>query len=695
MELVEGETLSRRIPKGGLPPREVLRIATALADALGEAHSQGIVHRDLKPANIMLGPDGRVKVLDFGLAKLTHPTGEGPHGTRDETMTLTEEGQLLGTIPYMSPEQLQGKEADHRADIFAFGVILQEMATGSHPFTGRTSAEVVSSILRDAPPALGDTRPGLPPELTRIATRCLAKDPKERYQSARDLHRDLLDLGGAQPGSRSVTDWSGRASGAPASRQGLRTMPVLATAAVVVAVAAVAAYFLMGREAGGGAGGQAPARLAAAPRSIAIMPFVNMSPDPANEFFSDGITEELINAMTRLEGLKVQARTSVFALKGKGLTVQEIGERLGVEAVLEGSVRRAGEQLRITAQLASAGDGSHLWSESYDRELEDVFAIQEEIAASIVSALEMTLSPEQRRAITVPRAADVAAYDFYLRGRNFLYRSGRRNMGHAGEMFSRAIDLDPAYAPAYAGLADGSSWIFMYFESTPENLARADEASRRALELGPELAEAHTSRGTFLSISGRQGEAEQEFETALRLNPRLFEAHYYYARNCFSTGKLEKAASHFEQASRLRPGDYQSLALLGTVQRALGQDEERWRTIERAVQVIEEHLALNPDDVRARYMGAGLLVEKGERGRGLEWANHALSVDPDDPGVLYNVACVHALAGESERAIDLLEGAVGAGFSQKEWIENDGDLAALRDQPRFKALLASMKGLSR
>jgi TolB-like protein/Flp pilus assembly protein TadD len=425
-------------------------------------------------------------------------------------------------------------------------------------------------------------------------------------------------------------------------------------------------------------------------KSIAVLPFVNMSADPDNEYFTDGIAEEIINALTKIGALRVAARTSAFAFKGKNLDIRKVGEQLSVGAVLEGSVRKAGNRLRVTAQLVNVADGYHLWSERYDRELEDVFAIQDEIAGNIVRALRVVLSEEEKRAIEKAPTANVQAYDYYLRGRQFFHQFRRTGIQFARRMFERAIEVDPKYALAYAGVADCCSFLYMYWDGSRANLESAESASRKALDLDPELAEAHASRGFAVSLSRQHAEARSEFETALRLNPKLYEAHYLYARACFQEGKLEEAVRHYQDAARVRPEDYQALLLMQGPLTRLGRRADVEATLRQGLRVAEKHLELNPDDARALYLGAGALVRLGERDRGLEWTKRARAIDPEDPGVLYNVACSYAQLGQTADAMTCLEQAVHNGFGHREWLENDSDLDTLRTDPRFQALLKKL-----
>jgi adenylate cyclase len=425
-------------------------------------------------------------------------------------------------------------------------------------------------------------------------------------------------------------------------------------------------------------------------RAIAVLPFVNMSGDPENEYFSDGISEEILNLLVKLPQLRVASRTSSFAFKGKEFDISAVAERLNVSTVLEGSVRRAGDRVRITAQLIDTHTDSHLWSETYDRELKDVFAIQDDIAQSIVNALKVTLTPKERRSIQYVATSDAKAFDYYLRGRKFFYSMTKRNFHHAVRLYNQAIEQDPNYALAYAGIADAYSFLFMYGEGTPENAEKSDQASRRALELDPDSAEAHASSGISNSINKRYDDAEREFETAIMLNPALFEAHYFYARDCFAQGKFEKAARLFAQASGVNPADYQSPIFLSHAHFELGHHQESMEAALTATKVVDKHLELHPDDARALCLGAFAHAKVGNADTARDCADRALDADRNEPAVAYNVACTYALLDDKNRALELLEQAVKMGFGYKAWMVNDNSLATLRDEPRFKALLEQL-----
>jgi len=539
-------------------------------------------------------------------------------------------GMAVGTPSYMSPEQASADGAvDHRTDQYALACVLYEMLAGHPPFTGGTVRAIMARHLSDRPPPLATVRSGVPFPVRQALTRALAKVPADRFASVREFV-DALVAADAEAESNS---------------------------------------------------------------SIAVLPFVNMSGNSEDDYFGDGMAEEIITALARIEGLRVASRTSVFALKGRHLDIRAIGEELNVQVVLEGSVRRAGNTLRVTAQLVKATDGYHLWSQNFDRELKDVFAIYDDIAANITRALRVVLREDQRRAITKAPTTDPEAYDYYLRGRQFFHERRKKSVLFARQMFERAIQRDPEYARAYAGLADACSLLAHHYQDdhAAENIEQADQASRKALELAADLPEAHAARGFALAQLKQFPEAEREFRRAMALDPNQFEARYFYARTCFQRGELTRALELFEEASRVRE-DHEALYFAAQTLSALERSAEAEAAYRRALPVIERHLELNPDDARGHTMAAVCCSRLGKRTRGLEWARQASAVDPEDAGVCYNVACLLALEGETDDAIEHLRRATRVGFARRDWIEHDPDLASLRDDPRFQKLTRERPG---
>jgi serine/threonine protein kinase/Tfp pilus assembly protein PilF len=625
MPVVEGETLrDRLLREGQIPVEEALQIVRGIASALDYAHRQNIVHRDIKPENVML-QDGEALVMDFGIAKALSVAS---------TETLTQTGMMVGTPAYVSPEQAAGEgQIDGRSDQYSLACVLYEMISGRKPFLGATAQAVLSKRFSEPVPSLRSVHAETTEEVEVAVNRALSKDASDRFGTTMDFAKALVATHLSTP------------DGSPI-------------------------------QAGASQG-----------KSIAVMPFTNMSSDPEGDFFADGIADEIITALSKIKALKVSSRSSSFSFKGKNEDIREIGRKLQASTILEGSVRKAGKRLRLTAQLVNASNNEQLWAERYDRELEDVFEIQDEIAQSIVAALRVVLSDDEKRQIEQVHTPNVEAYGFYLRGRQYFHQHRRKSHEYARQMFERAIELDPEYALAHAGVADCCSFLYQYFDASPANLKRADAASLRALELAPALAEAHASRGLAVSLSGRYEEADREFEMAMRLDPKSFEAAYFYARSCVAQGRNEDAAKWYERAIAVRPDDYASLALLATAYFALGQTDKAIQMSRRAYDTARKHLELTPDDPRALYMGAMSLTALGESDKAREWNRRALAMDPDDPSVLYNIACAFAMENQKSEAIDALQKALDNGFGHWSWIDHDADLDSLRDDPAFLALM--------
>jgi adenylate cyclase len=546
MELVEGVALGQLIPKEGLPLDRFFELAISMADALAAAHEKGIVHRDLKPTNIMVDTRGSIKILDFGIAKVgsisdaSDNAGLRQNGATEMRFeTQTRLGAVIGTLPYMSPEQLQGQSVGPCSDLFSLGAVLYEMAVGQPPFRGERSTALISAIIETSPPPVIQLRTDLPLGLQQILDKCLAKSPADRYASARDLLEAL------QAVRHRVT------------------------------------Y------------GQQPTPGSAIQDSVAVLPFVNMSSDRESEFFADGITEEIINALAQIQQLGVAARSSAFSFKGKHIDLRIIGERLSVRTVLTGSVRRAGGRLRITAQLQEVAGGCQLWSEKYDRNPEDVFAIQDEITRSIVHRLTITLEEERFQCLVKAGTKNLEAYQLYLKARSLLYRRGGA-VSHAVECFDRAVRLDPEYAQAWAGVADCYTVMgYLGFAHPNDCMPKALEAARRAVALNSALAEAHNA----LAMACLQGawddeEAEREFLRALELSPKYLQARDWYAYFCLqlAQGRLEEGVRQAKLALESDPLSCYANAMVGFTCCSAGRYEEAVQACERAVELDSESL---------------------------------------------------------------------------------------------------------
>jgi adenylate cyclase len=429
--------------------------------------------------------------------------------------------------------------------------------------------------------------------------------------------------------------------------------------------------------------------------SIAVLPFINMSGDPEQEYFSDGITEDIITDLSKVSGLFVVARNSVFTYKGRPLKVQEVSRELGVRHVLEGSVRKAGGRVRITAQLIDGSDGGHVWAERYDRTLDDIFALQDEISRAIVDALKVKLLPEELATITTRSTGNVEAYQTYLMGRSFFHRGNEMQpLRTARRLFAKAIEIDPTYARAHAGLADAEAFLLCISDpSASYEVVLA--SSTRALELEPGLADARASRGLALFTIGRHAEAEAEFEQALALDANSFEAHFFYGRNCFTQGQYDEAEALFRRAVSLAPADYRTWGFLQMIHVSQGRPGDAAEASRQGVLRVEKEIAAHPDNASALCYGAIMLAELGEVERALSWSSRAEIFAGDDVGVHYNLACAYAKLGQPERALDCLERQLSASAVYKgwslSWMKQDSDLDSVRDHPRFRALVEQMQ----
>ncbi len=660
MELVEGPTLAELLSRGILPVEESLAIAIQIAQALSAAHDQGIVHRDLKPQNIKLAPGGRVKVLDFGLARRQAATGSllGDAATLGNSTKI---GTILGTVGYMAPEQVRGEKVDTRADIFSFGCIIYEMATGERAFHRPVAIETLAAILHDKPEAPSRRRHELSPSLDRVIARCLEKERSARFQSARDLEFVLTTLTSAE------------------TLHAIRPPPA----------------------------------------SVAVLPFSNLSADPENEFFADGITEDVIAHLAKIRSLKVISRTSVMAFKKSDRSLREIGEKLGAATVVEGSIRRAGNRVRIVAQLIDALTDEHIWAETYDRDLTDIFAIQSDVALNIASALRAQLSNDERARVRRRPTENFEAYELYLRGRNSFYRFSEEGLRRSLVDYEAAISRDPSFALAWASTAESYTEICingLAGRSPEETIRNAKAAAARALEIDDQLTEAHSISAfvRFVFDFDWPG-AEREFLRALELSPSSAEAHNHYGWLCTSLERYDDALREIRRARELDP-----ILIQTDVATAL----LRAGRIDEAVEESRRSIRSDPAWPRAHSNLGWALIFHGDPAAGIASLEHASALSPESTLFVSQLGQAYAVTGNTERAKQILQqleeraihefvspyhfayvyAGLGEADTAIDWLERAFEQRSgaiygikgsflfrnLRSHPRFKSLLQKM-----
>ena len=634
MELIHGEPLSVRISTGALPAELAGRYGRQIADALSHAHERGIIHRDLKSANVVVTADGRPKVLDFGLAKRL--TSEGLDEKTISQTSITASGELVGTLAYMAPEQLRGQPSDARSDIWSLGVMLYEMVVGVRPFQGQTWFTLSSAILNQPAPALSER---IPVEIRAVIERCLEKEPSQRYRSSGEV-RAALETGPAVAASR---------SGA--------TRPVIATPE----------------------------------KSIAVLYFENMSSDSEGDYFCAGIADDIITDLSKVQGLKVVPRSDVVPFRKKEVNTREVGQALQVNYILEGSVRKAGNKIRVTAQFIRVHDGLHLWAERFDRSVEDIFEVQNDVSRRVVEALRISLTESEKRSLARNPTDDLKAYDFYMRGRELVSRGGKKNHGDAIRMFEDAVAVDPRFAAAYAGLAEACCSMYQWYDGRSSWLTRAIEMNEEALALDPSSIDVRFGIALVYFYQGRLDESKRQLEGILDDDPEYYPAFLRLGILSEFSKQLEPALAYYSRAAELKPYDETPWRCLVGVHRKLGNQAAAQEAAVKVIEVASKKLEASLDDVTVMSRLAEAYAWYGGREETHATLRRVLELDPGDGLALYNCACAHALLGEAEEAFSLLRRAHASGFrTVGRWAIADTAFESLRRRPEFLAVLSEL-----
>jgi TolB-like protein/Tfp pilus assembly protein PilF len=627
MEYVEGQSLKEVIAGRDLSVEEILDIGLQISDGLAKAHQAGIVHRDIKPHNVLIDKDGRARVCDFGLAK-----------AKTDAM-LTQTGTTVGTVAYMSPEQARGEEADQRSDIFSLGVILYEMFTRQLPFKGEHEAAIFHAIINEQPQPLARFNSRVSPELERIVFKALAKDREERYQHADDLRADLK----VESKSLEYAKTASVVRPAGAGKSGKTTaLPfILAGLGVIILVLVYLAFL----------GPKRPSDVRAGRPSVAVLYLQNMSDNPEDEYFAAGMTEDIITQLSKISGLRVVSRTEMEQFKDAPTSIKAVADKLGVDYVMEGSVRKHGNKLRITCQLIQANDGFHVWADSYDRDMEDLFDLQADVAKEVASALEVALAPAELEEIGKKPTLDVRAYNYYLQGREYYFghAGDREYLGLAIGMFKRALEVDSSFALAYAGLSDCySSYVMFAVDVKMSWLEEAERAANKALSLDPDLAEAHRALSRLYSVQGKTEEAIQAAERAVEANPQYAEAWRLLGNWYMGARRLAEAEQALLKAMEVNPTESGLFT-------ALIQLYQLWGKHDKADEYFRKGVEVQPTNDAIYTTMSGVLISRGDLERAKQMAYKALELNPQSGGGPETLFSIFFLTEEVDSAAFYLQ----------------------------------------
>ena len=641
MELLEGGTLAQKMTRQPMDMNDLLSVAIQIADALESAHAKGIVHRDIKPANIFVMARGQVKILDFGLAKVTHQQIPSSDASADTLVELTSPGSAVGTISYMSPEQARGQLVDARTDLFSTGAVLYQLATGTLPFEGETSAVIFDAILNRDPRPAAELNSTLPPDFVRILDKALEKDRDLRCQTANELKTDLIrmrrDLELGRRRSKAKTDSD-------------------------------------------------PGAQKSAGKSVAVLYFENLSGAKEDEYLRDGITEDVITELSKIRGLKIFSRPTVLAFRDKSVTPSQIGQQLGAAYVLTGTLRRSGARLRINAQLVDTHTDFPLWSERFDREMKDVFEVQDEMARKIAEALRITLSPEELEALAIKPTENLQAYDLYLRGKRYARRQTRQDLEFALQMFENAVSIDPSFALAYAACANACAMFYCNYSRDQVWVERAREASGKAVALRWDLPEVQVSQAWVLYAAELHDEAVRMVKKAIERKRDTEGAYYLLCRALFAAGRYQEILDAAEAAIEASGEDYNVYVPIVNAFRAIGKPEAARNMMQRRMAAFENHLKQVPEDARARILLGGDYASLGRPDDALRELNLAVTLRANEASILYNAACLYCSLKKKQEALDVLGKAWEAGFRDAVWARRDPDLALLHADSEFERL---------